>query len=142
MAWWLWLTLGVVLAVAEVFTGTFVLVMLAAGALAAALVAALGVPVGIQALVFAAVSAAALWLARPALRRHLHQGGSDTPIGMAQLEGASALVLEDVDAEHGLVKIGGEIWTARAYDATQLFTAGERVRVIEVKGATALVWRG
>ncbi len=141
MAWWLWLTLGVALAVAEVFTGTFVLIMLAAGALAAAGAAALGIPLGLQALVFAAVSALALWLARPALQRHLHSGGAGGDMGLAQIEGSSALVLEDVDADHGLVKIEGEIWTVRSFDATQVFAAGERVRVIEVKGATALVWR-
>jgi membrane protein implicated in regulation of membrane protease activity len=39
------------------------------------------------------------------------------------------------------VQIGGEMWSARAYDATQVIEPGERVRVIEVKGATALVWR-
>jgi membrane protein implicated in regulation of membrane protease activity len=33
------------------------------------------------------------------------------------------------------------MWSARADDATQVFEPGERVRVIEVKGATALVWR-
>ncbi len=51
-------------------------------------------------------------------------------------------MLEQVDADHGLVKIDGEIWRARSYDATQEFEPGERVRVIEVKGATAMVWQG
>jgi membrane protein implicated in regulation of membrane protease activity len=40
-----------------------------------------------------------------------------------------------------MVKIGGELWQARPYDATQVIDAGLRVRVVEVKGATALVWR-
>ena len=30
---------------------------------------------------------------------------------------------------------------ARAYDATQVFAPGERVQVVQVRGATALVWR-
>jgi membrane protein implicated in regulation of membrane protease activity len=33
------------------------------------------------------------------------------------------------------------LWSARAYDATQVFEPGDRVRVIEVKGVTAMVWR-
>lgn len=41
---WLWLVLGAVLAIAEVFTTTFVLIMFAAGAFAAAGAAALGFP--------------------------------------------------------------------------------------------------
>ena len=41
----------------------------------------------------------------------------------------------------GMVKIDGETWSARSYDATQTFEPGDRVHVIEVRGATALVWR-
>ena len=40
-----------------------------------------------------------------------------------------------------MVKIGGELWPARPYDATQVIEAGQQVRVVEVKGATALVWK-
>ena len=43
--------------------------------------------------------------------------------------------------DHGLIKIDGELWSARPYDASQTFDPGERVRVIEVRGATALVWK-
>ena len=60
---------------------------------------------------------------------------------MAAIEGSTGLVLERVDSDHGMIKIEGELWTARAYDATEVFQPGERVRVIEVKGATAMVWR-
>lgn len=139
----LWIVLGVVLAVAEIFTTTLFLIMFAVGAFAAAGAAALGAPVGVQALVFAVVSALTVLAARPAIRRHrgsaLESGGQ--PFGVAALEGASALVLEQVDTGHGLVKIDGELWSARAYDATQVLAPGEQVRVIEVKGVTAMVWR-
>jgi membrane protein implicated in regulation of membrane protease activity len=39
----------------------------------------------------------------------------------------------------GVVKIGGEVWTARAYDDGQEIDAGEQVEVVEIRGATALV---
>ena len=138
---WLWLVVGVALAVAEVFTTTFVLIMFAAGAFAAAAAAALGSPIWLQAVVFAAVSAAALAGLRPAIQRHVHRSGDGTPVGLAAIEGSPGLVLERVDADHGLIKIEGEMWSARPYDATQVIEPGERVRVIEIKGATALVWR-
>jgi membrane protein implicated in regulation of membrane protease activity len=60
---------------------------------------------------------------------------------MEAIEGAEALVIEDIDENNGQIKIDGEIWNARPYDALQSFEKGTRVRVIEVKGATALVWR-
>jgi membrane protein implicated in regulation of membrane protease activity len=137
----LWLLVAVGLAVAEVFTGTFVLIMLAAGGLAAAATAALGGELWAQGLVFAIVSALAMVVVRPAIRRHLDTTGPDAQIGLAAIEGSTCVVLEHVDADHGLVKIEGETWRARSYDGTQEFEPGDRVRVIEVKGATAMVWR-
>src|SRR5690606_34931370 len=53
----LWIALGVVLALAEIFTTTLFLIMFAVGAFAAAGAAALGAPVAVQGLVFTAVSA-------------------------------------------------------------------------------------
>jgi membrane protein implicated in regulation of membrane protease activity len=131
-----WLLVAVVLGIAEVFTGTLVLLMLAAGALAV-----LGLELWSQGLVFALVSALALVVVRPAMKRHIDLSGSDTPIGLPALEGSQALVLERVDADHGLVKIEGEMWRARSFDGTQAYEPGERVRVVELKGATAMVWR-
>jgi membrane protein implicated in regulation of membrane protease activity len=130
------------LAIAELFTGTFVLLMLAAGGLAAGVTAAVGGELWAQGLVFALVSALALVLARPALKRRLDHGGADARIGLAAIEGSTGVVLERVDADHGLVKIEGEMWQARSFDGTEVYEPGERVRVIDVKGATAMVWRG
>jgi membrane protein implicated in regulation of membrane protease activity len=139
-SWVWWLVAGVLLGIAELFTGTFVLIMFSGGALAAAVAAALGAPLGVQALVFAIGSVLGLFAARP-LRDRMNPHPAVDAGGVAGIEGADCEVLEQVDALRGQVKIGGEIWSARAYDATQVFEVGERVRVIDVKGATALVWR-
>jgi membrane protein implicated in regulation of membrane protease activity len=137
-----WIVLGVVLAIAEMFTATLFLIMFAVGAFAAAAAAALGAGVGVQALVFAATSALTVFAVRPVIKKHTVIGSSDdTPMGVEAMQGSSALVLEQVDADSGVVKIDGETWRARSFDATQVLEPGERVRVIEVKGATAMVWR-
>jgi membrane protein implicated in regulation of membrane protease activity len=136
-----WIVLAVALAAAEIFTGTFMLLMLAAGALAAAVVAGLDGPVVLQGLVFAVASAASLLGVRPFLQRALTRNAPDTPMGLEAIEGSPGLVMERIDLDHGLIKIGGELWSARPYDATQTFDEGERVRVIEIRGATALVWK-
>ncbi|PZF85995.1 NfeD family protein [Micromonospora deserti] len=139
----LWIVLGVVLAVAEIFTTTLFLIMFAAGAFAAAGAAALGAPVSVQAIVFAVVSALTVLGIRPTLRRHGRSAldSGEQPFGVEAIEGSTALVLERVDTGQGLVKIDGELWQARSYDAGQVFAPGERVQVIQVRGATALVWR-
>jgi membrane protein implicated in regulation of membrane protease activity len=139
----LWVALAVLLAIAEAFTLTLVLMMFAAGAIAAAIAAALGVPVLGQAIIFTTVSVASLVLLRPIIRKHMVPAvaGADETIGMKKLEGAPGTVLEQVTGASGLVRVEGELWTARVYDATQVLEPGERIRVIEVRGTTALVWR-
>jgi membrane protein implicated in regulation of membrane protease activity len=48
-------------------------------------------------------------------------------------------VVQRVDADNGQVKIGGEVWTARPYDESDVFEPGSRVDVMKIEGATALV---
>jgi len=137
----IWLIAGVLLALAELFTLDFVLMMFAAGAFAAAAAGVLHAPVLVQVIVFAATSALGLTAVRPAIKRRFHRGAEQAVMGIEAIEGTEAVVIEEVREGHGMVKIGGELWSARPYDATQVIEAGERVRVVEVKGATALVWK-
>lgn len=143
MAALLWIALAVVLAIAEAFTGTLVLIMFAAGGVAAAIAAAFGLNVAGQAVIFTIVSALSLVALRPIIRKHMLPAiaGADETIGVKALEGAPGVVLEEVTGESGLVRVEGEMWTARVFDATQVIEPGERIRVIEVRGTTALVWR-
>ena len=131
-----WLIVGLALVGAEVLTGTFVLVMLGGGALAAA--AASGVlhtPWPVDVAVFALVSLALLFGARPALRRRLHvelDSGRD-PVGV------SALVVARVDRDSGQIKVDGELWSARSIEPGRVFEPGERVTVMQLSGVTAVV---
>jgi membrane protein implicated in regulation of membrane protease activity len=115
--------------------------MYSLGRCAAAAAAALGAGVPVQAAVFAAVSALSFLAVRPTLRRYMRADVRDTQMGVEALEGSMALVIEAVDDDNGQIKIDGELWRARPYDATQTFAVGDRVRVIEIKGATAMVWK-
>ncbi len=137
--WIWWLVAAGVLVVAELFTGTFVLLMLGAGAFAGAIVAALGGELWLQGLVFAVVSTFALWLVRPWINKRLERGKEAT--GLASIEGTEATVIERVEPGHGMVKIEGELWRARPFDVEKSYDPGERVRVVKVDGATVLVWR-
>ena len=138
--WAWWLIAAGALIIAELFSGTFVLLMFGVGALAASIVSLVGAPGWASALVFAAVSALALWLVRPWINKRLHKG-EDQKMGNATIEGANASVLERVDRDHGMVKIEGELWRARPYDSEMIYEPGERVKVLRVDGATAMVGR-
>ncbi|MGH3910833.1 MAG: NfeD family protein [Pseudonocardiaceae bacterium] len=137
----LWLIAGVVLIAAEVLSGDFVLLMLGTAALAAAVSSALGTPLWVDVLVFGAISVALVTLARPMLRRRLH-AGLELRTNAEALIGGSAVVVTTVDAGGGKVKLRGELWSARAFDETQVLEPGQAVTVMGISGATAVVWGG
>src|SRR5436190_10610437 len=138
-AWVVWAIVTVGLAIGELLTpGLFFLGPVAVAALAAAIVAALGLGTIVQLLVFIVGSIASLAILRPIARSHVR-----TPpalrTGVAALAGARAVVLERVDGHRGLVRIRGEIWSARAYFDDQVMEPGREVEVVKIEGATALV---
>ncbi|MBY6410022.1 NfeD family protein [Rhodococcus sp. BP-252] len=142
MAAIIWLIAGVVLAAAEALTGDFFLLMLAGGALATAGVSAVtDFPVWADALVFGVVSLALVLGVRPILLRKFAKPPL-LPTNAAALTGKSALVLEQVSAHEGQIKLAGEVWTARPLDETEVYAPGTTVTVMEIDGATAVVWRG
>ena len=138
--WVIWAIVAVALAVGEILTpGLFFLGPVALAAVVAAIVAALGAAAVAQMIVFIAGALASLVFLRPIARAHLHMPAM-LRTGTAALVGAKAIVVERVDAAGGLVRIGGEEWTARPYMDGQAFEAGTQVEVAEIKGATALVY--
>jgi membrane protein implicated in regulation of membrane protease activity len=129
----------VVLGVAEYFTLTLALGLLAAAALVAALVAGLGAPLLVQVLAFAVAGALGLLIVRPVARRQM----THPPLvreGSYALVGKRAVVVEEVTGTQGLIKLSGEVWSARALDEDQVIPAGAAVDVMEIEGATAIVY--
>jgi membrane protein implicated in regulation of membrane protease activity len=138
-AWLVWLVLVLALAVGEIATpGLFVLGPIALAGLAPTALALAGFGVAVQLVAFIAAAGASLALLRPVARAHLRQPAA-LRTGTAALEGASAVVLERVDADGGRVKLAGEVWSARSYLDDQVMNPGERVHVVRIQGATALV---
>jgi membrane protein implicated in regulation of membrane protease activity len=132
-----WLAASVVLAVVELLSMDFVLLMFGLGALAAATVTVLGPPQWLAVAVFAVVSIALLFLLRPALLQRLHSGPT-LATGFSNLVGQSALVLQSVDSREGRVRIGAEEWSARTPDHHAI-EAGVEALVIAIDGASAVV---
>ena len=137
----IWLIFGLVLAGAEALTGDMSLLMLSGGALAAAgSTWLLDWPVWANAAVFLVVSVLLLVLVRPALRRRLTPA-KGLPTGIKALEGKSALVLDRVAHDAGQVKLDGQVWTARPLNDNDVYEPGERVTVMQINGATAVVFK-
>ena len=139
MAWIVWLVVAAVLGVAELMTTTFALGIIAIGALVAAGVGAMHLAIPLQLLAFVVASAAGLGFVLPIARRHVKQ----PPLlktGPAALVGRSARVLEEVTEHGGRVRVGGEEWSARSYDESLIIPVGRVVDVMQIEGATALVY--
>ena len=136
--WLIWLIAAGVLAAAEAASLTFVLIMIAGGALAASITAAAGGDVLVQCLVAVVATLALLGGVRPVAKRHLLPGAGTTT-GPEALVGQEAIVLSEVTAHDGRVRLNGGEWSARAYDQHQVLPAGTVVRVMKITGATAVV---
>lgn len=140
----IWIIAAVILGVAELFTGTFVLAMVAGGAALAGIAAALGAPFWLQAVLFGVGSVASIFGLRPFLKQALEsdrKSDHSHAFGTRAIEGAEAHVLETVDVSGGLVEIAGDNWTAYPLEPDQVLEPGESVTVVEIKGATVIVWK-
>jgi membrane protein implicated in regulation of membrane protease activity len=139
-AWLVWMIIAAVLSLVELLTLTVAAGLLAVAAVAAAVTAALGAGVAGQAAAFAAAAGVSMAVVLPAVRRHRRAANPAARTGVAALIGRSALVIEPVDTHRGRVRIGGEVWSARAFAPGQVIPAGAVVDVFEIDGATALVY--
>jgi membrane protein implicated in regulation of membrane protease activity len=125
--WILWLLAACLLGLGELHSGGFYLLPFALGAALAAIVTLLGVGALLSGLVFITASGIVVLTLRT---------------GAAALVGRRAMVLERIANDEGVgcVRIeGGEVWTARSFDDDEVIEAGDRVEVVEIRGATAFV---
>src|SRR5690606_23118448 len=139
-AWVIWVVAACALAVGEIANVSFFLGPFAGGAVVAAVVALLGGGWVGSTIAFLVVSVLLLTFLRPVARRHLRQAPA-LRTGTAALIGRPAVVLERISNDEGVgvARIDGEVWTARAFDDDRVIEPGEKVSVIEIRGATALV---
>jgi membrane protein implicated in regulation of membrane protease activity len=139
-AWVWWIVIACVLAIGEVMTTSFFLAPFALGAAIAALASAVGLGVAASLAFFLVGSLGLLLFVRPIARRHLTMP-AQLRTGTAALIGRSAVVVERIANDEGVgcAKIEGEVWTARAFDEDRVIEPGEKVQVIAIRGATALV---
>ena len=136
--WLAWLVLAALLGIAELMTATLAFGLLAVAALAAAIVSGLGLGLPVQLGAFAVTAGVGLGVVRPLAARHIRQPAL-LRSGTAALVGRPATVVEQVTAHGGQVRIGGEVWSARSYDESQVIPVDSTVVVFAIEGATALV---
>jgi membrane protein implicated in regulation of membrane protease activity len=136
---WLWLGLATVLGIGEVLTAGFFLLPFVIGAGMAALVAWLGIAPLAQWLVFFGISL----LSWALLHRYIKTQDSDGQprVGANRWEGATGLVLEEIDpvSGKGMVRVSGEEWRATVEDGQENIPIGNAIEVIGVVGTRLVV---
>ncbi len=140
LQFWHWLTLGLVLLLAELVTGSTYLLWPGVAAWITGLAAMLlGVPWAAQLIIFALASIALLLIARPLVKNRLLIG-PDTDLNEPgrQLAGAMGVAAQAFQRGQGRVRLGDSEWLAVSEEAIE---TGDSVKVVGVDGTTLQVRR-
>ena len=133
-----WLVLLVVFVVFEAATVQLVSVWFALGALAALIAAICHAPAWLQIVLFILISAVSFAVTRPLVKKFstskIQKTNADRCIG------DTAVVTEEINnlEARGLVKVDGNIWTARS-ENNDIIPVGEKVTVIRIEGVKLIV---
>jgi membrane protein implicated in regulation of membrane protease activity len=144
--WYIWLILGVLFIVAEIFTTGFVLLWFGIGALVAALLALTGlVGLPLQILAFLVVSTGLTVASRTIFERFLMRGspGRELKTGMDTMPGQMGVVVEPSKGvmQEGAVRVFASTWRAFPSEGEGPLQEGEQVEIERVEGATVYVRR-
>ncbi len=142
LTWILWIILGVVLIIAEIFTLGFVLLWFGIGAFVAALAGWLGLGFVWQFLIFAVISIALTAMSRTIFAKYFAQSEEDTvKMGMDALPGqvGTVMISSTGALNEGAVKVYGSTWTAFPIESDMPLIEGEKVEVVRLQGSSIYV---
>ncbi len=133
-----WTAAIILFGVVEAVTAGLVSIWFVAGALAALAAAFWGASLGVQLTVFLGVSAAALVLTRPLVRRIISGRAQATNADRVLGGTARATETSDTAWAAGAVSADGKTWTARSADGS-VIPQGSQVVVEEIQGVKLVV---
>jgi len=139
-AWHIWLIIGIIFVIIEIFDPAFFFLALGAGAIATAVMSLLPLiksNIVWQLLCFAIFSFIAFLLMRKLGKKVLSHPGDETNV--YALKGKTGSVTKDIPVDgKGQVKVGGEEWTAISKD-NQAIASGSKVEIVEIEGNKLIV---
>ena len=136
--WTFWLMLALLFAIIEMLSLDLFFLMLSLSALITSAISPLIEHFFARGIVFAVLCILFVLILRPPLLKRLNRSAGNTVTNAKALRGKTVLVTEDVTAESGLVRLEGEIWTARTSGAP--IPSGSYAQVETINGATAFVY--
>ena len=139
-AWHIWMIVGILLFIIEIFTPAFLAGTAGLGCFAAALIAFIGLGIEWQIVAFTLTVILVYITIRPLVRKYLSSKTPELRTNVDKLIGNTAKVVERIDpaGDAGRVMIFGDNWRAETISASPL-EVGTRVEVLEVQGTTLIV---
>lgn len=136
-AWLIWLIIGVVCLIVEIFDPAVFFVSLGIGGLVTSPISTLGVPIWVQILIFGIVSFVVFLFMRKVYEKLLKKNKIETNV--YALVGKQGIVMSAIPQDgRGEVKVGGETWTAIAEDNNEISNS-EKVKVLSIDGNKLIV---
>lgn len=134
-----WLVIGIVLLVIELMTTYFLVIFFSIGAFSAAIIALLTDSIAIQMISFCIVSCIGTIVGRDILLKYFNVNKVIKPSNVDAMIGKHGTVIKIVTTdEYGLVRVDGEVWSAKSYDGVILYE-GKNIIVKGVDGVKLLV---
>lgn len=135
----IWTVVIVIFIIFEAMTLGLTAIWFAAGSLFALVVSLLGMDLIFQLLVFAVSSGVLLFFTKPFVTKHMKVGINKTNVD--SIIGQKGQVKKAINAyETGLVKVSGQIWTAKSFDDEKI-DENKEVIVMAVEGVKLIVKR-
>ena len=135
---YLWLGAVILFGIIEALTVGIVSIWFSIGALAALIASALHAAPWLQITIFLAVSAAALIITRPLIKKKILL--RTTPTNTDMLIGERGTVDEEINnlAGTGSVKIAGKVWSAKS-ESGDTIPSGSTVTAVKIEGVKLIV---
>ena len=136
---WIWVALLATFIIIEASTAQLLTIWFAVGSFAALVSTFITDNIIAQVIVFVVVSAIALVVTRPLVKKMTK--ATKQPTNADMYIGKEAIVTEDINnlEAKGLVKVGGSVWTARTEVDNFTIPAGSHVTVIKIEGVKLIV---
>ncbi len=137
----IWVIIGILFMVAEIFTPSFFMFWFGIGGIAAAFVAYFYPNLVIETIVFLTISLILVIFTRPFAKRIT--GEEPRKINVDEIIGKEAIVVEKIDniAGKGIIKVNGDLWRATSESDDVIIEKEEKVIILRVEGAHLVVKR-
>jgi membrane protein implicated in regulation of membrane protease activity len=136
-AWMIWIGIGILCMIIEIFTPGFFFMSIGLGALLTGLVSLILPGTALQILCFAVITFIIFLFTRKLSRKIMSKASEETNI--YALKGMIGKVVKEIPEDgRGYVKVEGEEWSAKSFE-NKIIKTGSKVEIIKVDGNKLLV---